>query len=110
MSRLNDSNTSSIEGGAAHAPEGNPAALEGAPTNGKASGEAGAAHDSAPSESSTLERAEKMADGVAVRVAMWTSSLGRGLIRLGAHAREAMEDIWAEAQNIRHERQQNADK
>jgi hypothetical protein len=53
-------------------------------------------------EASATDRAEEMIDQIASRVAHYTSVFGRALLRLGARAREEAEDIWAEAQNIRH--------
>jgi hypothetical protein len=109
MSRLNVSGTSTVDGGAPQASDGKPVVAESVPPNGQGAAPDGA-HESAQAEPSRLERAEKMADNVAVHIAMWTSALGRGLIRLGAHAREAVEDIWAEAQNLRHDKQKSGDK
>jgi hypothetical protein len=43
----------------------------------------------------------KRAEAVAERLACWASVCGRTLVTLMAHAREAVEDIWAEAQSIR---------
>ncbi len=61
-----------------------------------------ASADGQPADDSTVSRAEEMVDRVAARVAQWTSSFGRTLLRFGARAREEAEDMWAEAQHIRH--------
>jgi len=65
-------------------------------------GAAAAAADGQPADDSTVSRAEEVVDRVAAQVAQWTSSFGRTLLRLGARAREEAEDMWAEAQHIRH--------
>ncbi len=49
-----------------------------------------------------IERAEFLVDAVGVRLEQWTSNLGDTLQRLWARTREEGEDIWAEAQDIRH--------
>jgi hypothetical protein len=46
-------------------------------------------------------RAEEAVDGLAVQVAVATSYVGKGLLRLAAICREHLSDIWAEAQDIR---------
>jgi len=48
-----------------------------------------------------MQRAEELVDQLAARVAEFTSSFGRKVLRLSARAREEADDIWAEAQNIR---------
>jgi hypothetical protein len=50
---------------------------------------------------SSLERAAKMADRVGVQVGVLASVVGQKLIRFAAWSREYVEDMWAEAQNIR---------
>ncbi len=52
-------------------------------------------------EASAMERAEEMVDRIAEKVGQYTSIFGRQLLRLGARAREELEDMWAEAQEIR---------
>ena len=52
--------------------------------------------------SSSVDRAEVLADQLARKVAALTATVGRGLFRFGARLREEAEDVWAEAQNIRH--------
>jgi hypothetical protein len=52
-------------------------------------------------ERSSLDRVEEFMDQVGKKVGSFTSTLGKHLFRLGAHAREAAEDCWAEAQSIR---------
>jgi len=58
------------------------------------------ASDATPSD--RMQQAEVLADQIARRVATFTATLGRGLFRFGARIREEAEDVWAEAQNIRH--------
>jgi hypothetical protein len=60
-----------------------------------------AAPAGSPAVNARVQQAEVLADRLAERVAHVTASLGRGLFRLAARAREEAEDIWAEAQNIR---------
>jgi hypothetical protein len=57
-----------------------------------------------PTDPSRLERAEKLADRLAANVAVYASLWGRKLIRLTAHMRETVEDMWAEAQDIRRQK------
>jgi hypothetical protein len=52
-------------------------------------------------DNTNMERAEEMVDRLAEKVAQFTSTLGRQILRLGARAREEAEDIWAEAQDVR---------
>ncbi len=51
-----------------------------------------------------IERAEELVDGVGQRVGPFASLVGLRLLQVAALAREAVEDIWAEAQNAREER------
>ena len=46
-------------------------------------------------------RAENMVDNLAVQVAVATSYVGKGFLRVVARLREEMSDIWADAQNLR---------
>jgi hypothetical protein len=82
-----------------------PSRTEGAgserPQNMPHNGRAEQAPPSADGRSQT-ERAEEIVDRVAERVSDLTSTWGRKLLRLAARAREEAEDIWAEAQSIRH--------
>jgi hypothetical protein len=83
--------------GAGHTPApGAPAA--GAETQANQTG--GASGDKAPRSRS--ERAEEIADRIAVKVATITSLFGRKLIQVAAHVREAASDFWAEVQDVRH--------
>lgn len=50
----------------------------------------------------SMRRAEETVDRVAERVGQYTASLGRKLLQWTSRAREEAEDIWAEAQDIRH--------
>jgi hypothetical protein len=50
---------------------------------------------------SATTQAEKMVDGAAMKIAVATSAVGRGLLRLFARTREELSDIWAEAQSVR---------
>jgi hypothetical protein len=52
-------------------------------------------------EPSSLDRVEELMDQLGKKVGSFTSMLGQHLFRLAAHAREAAEDCWAEAQSIR---------
>ncbi len=70
-----------------------------------------AAHtDSAPNTAAAAEngsdprvaRAEQIVDRFAERVAGFTSTWGRRVLWLGARIKEEAEDMWAEAQSIRH--------
>jgi hypothetical protein len=75
------------------------------PANGQPAASAGQAAPAATSgeqtAASTVQRAEAMADRLAVQVAVATSVIGRGLIRFWARLREESADMWAEAQSIR---------
>ncbi len=51
-----------------------------------------------------MERAEELVDGVGRRVGPVASLVGWRLLQVAALAREAAEDIWAEAQSAREER------
>ena len=51
-----------------------------------------------------MERAEELVDGVGRRVGPVASLVGLRLLQVAALAREAAEDIWAEAQSAREER------
>jgi hypothetical protein len=50
----------------------------------------------------TLARAEELVDRFGERAGSWLSHVGRDAERLLARAREEAEDIWAEAQSLRH--------
>jgi hypothetical protein len=49
-----------------------------------------------------MERAEFLVDQFGVRLGRWTNAAGDWLQRAWARTREAGEDIWAEAQDMRH--------
>jgi hypothetical protein len=53
----------------------------------------------------TTERAEEVVDRLGQRAGQLGSEVGQRLVRLAARAREEAEDIWAEAQSIRHREQ-----
>ena len=53
----------------------------------------------------TMRRAEELVDRMGERIGHYVSFLGRGVLKLAARAREGAEDIWAEAQEIRHREQ-----
>ncbi len=55
----------------------------------------------AAADASSVARAEQIADRLAERCAEVTSACVRKLAWLTARAREAAEDLWAEAQSIR---------
>lgn len=59
------------------------------------------AHE-APNPPPAMERAEYLVDQLGTRLGQWTGTAGDRLQRLWARAREEGEDIWAEAQDIRH--------
>ena len=48
-----------------------------------------------------LERAEAMVNRLGARIAPLATWLGSRLLTFSSHAREAFEDFWAEAQDIR---------
>jgi hypothetical protein len=52
-------------------------------------------------ETSRLDRVEELMDTIGKKVGSFTSMLGQKLVRLAAHAREGVEDCWAEAQSMR---------
>jgi hypothetical protein len=49
-----------------------------------------------------MERAEELLDRAGQRLGTLLTRAGRNLLRAAARAREAAEDMWAEAQSIRH--------
>jgi hypothetical protein len=49
-----------------------------------------------------MERAEYLVDQLGVTLGRWADTAGDRLQRLWARTREESEDIWAEAQDIRH--------
>ncbi|CAA9546018.1 MAG: hypothetical protein AVDCRST_MAG49-1343 [uncultured Thermomicrobiales bacterium] len=61
------------------------------------------AQDERPARPS-MERAEELVDGMGRRVGPFASLVGLRLLQVAALAREAAEDIWAEAQSAREER------
>jgi hypothetical protein len=67
-------------------------------------GSAGAApsgEETASEEKSSVDRVEEIMDQAGHKVGALTSQLGQSLFRMLAHARETLEDCWAEAQSIR---------
>jgi hypothetical protein len=56
-------------------------------------------------EPSSVERAEQIADRLGERCAEVTSACVRKLAWLTARAREAVQDLWAEAQSVRNKDQ-----
>jgi hypothetical protein len=54
-----------------------------------------------------MDRAEELVDGAARRVGPLASLVGLQVLRVAALAREAVEDIWAEAQCLRDERERD---
>ncbi|MEO7001341.1 MAG: hypothetical protein ABI068_06045 [Ktedonobacterales bacterium] len=51
-----------------------------------------------------MQRAEATVDVAAQHVGRWAAAFGHGVQRAVARAREEGEDIWAEAQHMRHDR------
>jgi hypothetical protein len=49
-----------------------------------------------------VDRADQLVERAAEKVASLTLRCGRGILRLLSRVREEAEDIWAEAQSIRH--------
>ena len=49
------------------------------------------------------ERAEKLVDAMGQRLGLFVAFVGFQIQKAGARVREEAEDVWAEAQNIRHE-------
>ena len=58
------------------------------------------AHDERP-ERLVEERAEELVDRAGQTLAHWASLAALRLVKAAALAREAAEDVWAEAQSIR---------
>ena len=58
------------------------------------------AHDERP-ERSAEERAEELVDRAGQTFAHWAGLAALRLLKAAALAREAAEDVWAEAQSIR---------
>jgi len=87
------------ESEAAASPTGQPRANGATTTDNEPASSAAGMADAAGDE--TMKRAEDMVDRIAEKVAQFTASFGRQLLRMGARAREEAEDIWAEAQHIR---------
>jgi hypothetical protein len=48
-----------------------------------------------------MERAEELIDRVGKRVGRWFHGAGLIAVAAAARAREEIEDIWADAQNVR---------
>jgi len=59
--------------------------------------------DEAPSR---VEKAEQLVDQLADKIAKFTSFLGRKIVKGTSRFREAAQDFWAEAQNIRRGKQE----
>lgn len=55
-----------------------------------------------PTQNETMQRAEVMVDQLGQRLGRFLSAAGTQLRKATARAREEAEDIWAEAQHIRH--------
>jgi hypothetical protein len=53
------------------------------------------------SDGSQTARAEELVDGVTERVDDWSDKVADWVARATARAREEVEDIWADAQNVR---------
>jgi len=68
--------------------------------NGSGAAEPPAA-ETAAEEKSSADRVEELMDQAGNKVGAITSRVGQGFFRLLAHARETLEDCWAEAQSIR---------
>ncbi len=56
-------------------------------------------------EHPAMERAEKLVDRLGERTGALVSLAGLRLRKLAARAREEAEDVWAEAQSVRHRKQ-----
>jgi hypothetical protein len=52
-------------------------------------------------KSAATTKAEEMVESAAVQIAVATSYIGKGFLRLVARCREELSDIWAEAQDLR---------
>jgi hypothetical protein len=80
---------------------------ESSPRNGEVPGaDAGkpAASEASPGTAeskATLDRAQVLADNLGAKIAEFTVTWGWKLLKMGAVVRESVEDMWAEAQNIR---------
>ena len=53
-------------------------------------------------DAETMQRAEEMVDRLADNIGSYARRIGHQVLRLAARAREEAEDIWAEADSIRH--------
>jgi hypothetical protein len=81
--------------------------VEHAEGNSPASGTAGnGVQAAAGAHRPAMERAEELADRIASKIGHYASVVGYTLLRWASRAREEAEDIWAEAQNLRHRWQQ----
>lgn len=66
------------------------------------------AQEQAPAESNErppMERAEELVDRLGERTGDFSSMAGLRIRKLAARAREEAEDVWAEAQSVRHRKQ-----
>ncbi|MBE3558627.1 MAG: hypothetical protein IMW89_05295 [Ktedonobacteraceae bacterium] len=54
------------------------------------------------SEQPVMERAEQLTGDMEQRLAQWTAVVGLQMRRAAARVREEAEDLWAEAQHLRH--------
>ncbi len=70
--------------------------------------EAPATNDPAPEATPAMQRAEEMVDQMAERIGHYASVVGHKMLWFVARAREEAEDIWAEAQELRRQKQQQA--
>jgi hypothetical protein len=53
------------------------------------------------SAAAATTKADQLVDNFALKIAVTTSSIGKGLLRILARTREEVSDIWAEAQSVR---------
>jgi hypothetical protein len=83
-----------------HEPASQPVVGEGQPQSNGAASTPALPAPAAESKAAT-SRAENLVDNLAVQVAVATSYVGKGFLRLTALFREQMSDLWAEAQSIR---------
>jgi len=80
---------------------GKPAETRSADASSTAQAAAGAKEAENKESTSRVERAEAITDRIAVGVAMFTSSVGRSIVRIASSIGETLADTWAEAQSIR---------
>ena len=75
---------------------------------GEAGGTGNETGESVSHDNDSMERAERIVQQWTVRAEQVGTEIGHHVVKLFARAREEAEDIWAEAQEIRHRQEQQA--